>query len=231
MLTFPVIKKQDGSISFIAHGKQTHFMEKPLPTEFIEWQVAERLKVFQSLTRGEKPDFLTSHLPTLITFSHESIEFPLNIASKGVGLTPVETELPTLVNQLHSILKDLQNIDHNSSLQKRLDAALLLYGNPEKIDRYSLGGLEIFETQSFSNIISDPRISLFFVGNAPTYRSYQINCIAEIVDSAQLFYQFVISMRGLFEQASFHFQQPKYPYAIKYHVIQVLDKSLQVRGK
>jgi hypothetical protein len=228
MLTFPVIETHDDSLTIVTHGKQTHFTVKTLPTEFIEWQIAERMKVFQSLTRGGKPEFLAAHLPTLITFSREPNEFPLNVASKGVGLTPVEMDLPSLVNQLHSILKDLQNISHNSSLQKRLDAALLLYGNPEKIDRYRLGGLEIFETQSFSNILSDPRVSLFFVGGAPSYRSYQINCIAEIIDSSQLFYEFVLSMRGLFEQASFHFQQPKYPYAIKYHVIQVLDKSLQV---
>jgi hypothetical protein len=231
MLTFPVIEKHDDSITIVTHGKQTHFIVQPLPTEFIKWQIAERMKVFQSLLRGEKPEFLASHLPTLITFSRESNEFPLNVASKGVGLTPVDMELPSMVNQINSILKNLQNTDHTSSLQKRLDAALLLYGNPDKIDRYCLGGLEIFETQSFSNILIDPRVSLFFVGGAPAYRSYQINCIAEIVDPAKLFYQFVISMRGLFEQASFHFQQPKYPYAIKYHVIQVLDKSLQVRRK
>ena len=231
MLTFPVVEKQNGYITIIAHGKQIRFKEQQLPTEFIEWQIADRLKVFQSITRGKKPVFLASHLPTLITFTHELVDFPLNVVSKGVGLTPVETELPTLVNQLYSSLKDLQNTDHSSSLQKRLDAALLLYGHPDKIDRYCLGGLEIFETQSFSNILNDPRVSLFFVGVAPTYHSYQINCIAEIVDSTQLFYQFVISMRGLFEQASFHFQQPKYPYAIKYHVVQILDKSLQVRGK
>jgi len=231
MLTFPVVEKQNGYITIIAHGKQIRFKEQQLPTEFIEWQIADRLKVFQSVTRGKKPVFLASHLPTLITFTHELVDFPLNVVSKGVGLTPVETELPTLVNQLYSSLKDLQNTDHSSSLQKRLDAALLLYGHPDKIDRYCLGGLEIFETQSFSNILNDPRVSLFFVGVAPTYHSYQINCIAEIVDSTQLFYQFVISMRGLFEQASFHFQQPKYPYAIKYHVVQILDKSLQVRGK
>ena len=231
MLTFPIIEKHDDSVTIVTHGKQTQFMIKSLPTEFIEWQIAERMKVFQSLICGVEPEFLASHLPTLITFSRESNEFPLNVASKGVGLTPVDMELPSMVNQINSILKNLQNTDHTSSLQKRLDAALLLYGNPDKIDRYCLGGLEIFETQSFSNILSDPRVSLFFVGGAPAYRSYQINCIAEIVDPAKLFYQFVISMRGLFEQASFHFQQPKYPYAIKYHVIQVLDKSLQVRRK
>ncbi len=231
MITFPVIEKHDDSITIVTHGKQTRFIVQPLPTEFIEWQIAERMNVFQSLLYGGKPEFLASHIPTLITFSRELNEFPLNVASKGVGLTPVELELPSLVNQLHSILKDVQNIDHTSSLKKRLDAALLLYGYPEKIDRYRLGGLEIFQTQSFSNILTDPRVSLFFVGGAPAYRSYQINCIAEIIDSAQLFYQFVLAMRGLFEQASFHFQQPKYPYAIKYHVIQVIDKSLQVRRK
>jgi hypothetical protein len=107
----------------------------------------------------------------------------------------------------------------------------MLYGSPDKIDRFCLGGLEIFETRSFTNMMNDPRVSLFFVGGSPSYKSYQINCIAEIIDPTKIFYQFISTIRSLFEQEKFHYQQPKYPYAVKYHVIEVFDKSLKVRGE
>jgi len=189
------------------------------------------LKVFEILKRKEKPAFLSPHLPTLLTLSDKNTEFPMNAASKGVGLVPLDEEMYSLTNQLQESLKTLQGSDYRSSLQQRLQTAMLLYGDHEKINRFCLGGLEIFETKSFLNIIRDPCVSLFFVGNSPVYPSYQINCIAEIIDADQWFYKFILSMRRLFEMEKFHFQQPMYPYAIKYHTIQVLDKSLKVRDK
>ncbi len=231
MASFPVIKTKDGIVSVHIDNREKHFTLEPLPPGFIDWQITERLKVFEFLRRGEKPAFLSPHLPTLLTLSDINTDHPINAASKGVGLVPLDEELPSLTTQLQESLKTLQGSDQHSALNHRLNAAMLLYGNQEKINRFCLGGLEIFETKSFSNIIRDPRVSLFFVGNFPLYQCYQINCIAEIIDVNQDFYKFVTSMRGLFEMENFHFQQPMYPYAIKYHTIQVFDKSLKVRDK
>ena len=127
------------------------------------------------------------------------------------------------------ILQQVNTSGFYDSIQKRIEGAMLLYDKPERINRMALGGLEIFETKTFTNILKNPFVSLFYVGGSPGYKSYQINCIAEIFDHTQPFYRFMINMRRLFEEASFHFQQPQYPYAVKYHVLQVLDKSLKLR--
>lgn len=212
-------------------NQEKHFTLAPLPGEFIDWQVNERLKIFDDLTKQKKPTFFSPHLPTLLTISDKTMEFPINAASKGVGLVPYDDQLHSLSQRLQESIKTLQGLDLHTSLLQRLEIAKLFYGSQNHINRFCLGGLEIFETTSFSNIIRDPRVSLFFVGNSPTYLSYQINCIAEIIPSDQWFYKFISSMRSLFEMESFHFQQPKYPFAVKYHTIQVLDKSLKIRGK
>jgi hypothetical protein len=187
--------------------------------------------MFELLKRGDKPAFLSPHLPTLLTVSDKRTDFPINAASKGVGLVPIDEELQALTNQLRESLDQSRDSSHRETFHHRLQAAMLLYGDPGKINRFCLGGLEIFETKSYTNIVRDPRVSLFFVGGSPEYRSYQINCIAEIITSDQWFYKFIAAMRNLFETETFHFQQPSYPYAIKYHAIQVIDKSLKVREK
>ncbi len=230
MITLPLVRVHDDALTVTIQGVPKHFLLQSLPTEFIEWQINERRSLFQTLAQGIKPNFLSSHIPTLLTLNRTNDDFPLNAASKGVGLVPDDPLISTMTKQLKRMNAELQQKEFFQSLPDRLRALELLYGDMTKINRRALGGLEIFETRSFMNIAQDPRISLFFVGGSPMYKSYQLNCIAEIIDAGEAFYEFVRSIRSLFEEASFHFQQPKYPYAIKYHVVQVLDKSLRVRG-
>ena len=230
MITLPLVRVQGDTLTVTIQGTPKRFNLQPLPSEFIAWQINDRRLLFESLSKGVKPVFLSSHLPTLLTLERDSLDFPLNAASKGVGLVPDDSLLEILIKQLNQLNTEMKGKEFFSSLPSRRRALELVYGDPAKINHRALGGLEIFETQSFFNIAQDPRISLFFVGGSPSYKSYQINCIAEIVDSKQLFYEFVRAIRSIFEEAAFHFQQPRYPYAIKYHVIEVKDKSLKVRG-
>lgn len=231
MITFPRISATENNIFVEINGQKKRFQRSPLPSSFIEWQIAEREQMFQNLKNKEKPLFLSPHLPTLITIADKNIEFGVNAASKGIGLVPTDEEILLLTRKMQGATKSLQDKECDLSLQKRVDVTKMLYGSLDKIDRFCLGGLEIFETRSFTNMMNDPRVSLFFVGGSPSYKSYQINCIAEIIDPTKIFYQFISTIRSLFEQETFHYQQPKYPYAIKYHVIEVFDKSLKVRGE
>ena len=231
MMQLPLVETNNGSVVVRIQNEERWYTRQPLPHAFVEWQINERLSLYKLLEQGGRPMFLAPHLPTLITVHRDYHDFPLNAANKGVGLVPVNDLLPPLIQQIGSILSEIQTLDFKESLPKRLEALTLLYGDQETIDYHLLGGLEIFETQSFTNIVQDPRVSLFFVGGAPNYQSYQINCIAEIVSPPDKFYEFVSSMRALFEPAQFHYQQPMYPYAIKYHVVQIFDKSLQVRER
>jgi hypothetical protein len=224
-----VVNQKNKSIEIEVNEKKLKYNLKKLPDDFIQWQITERLKLFDSLINGKQPAFLYSHLPNLLTINSNSKIFPINAACKGVGLVTNNDKLTKIAEEIKKILDDVNKTDFFKSIDRRIQGAKILYDNKKNIDNYALGGLEIFETKTYNNILRNPFVTLFYVSCFPSYRSYQINCIAEIFDKNQPFYKFLISMRSLFEEANFHYQQPKYPYAIKYHVIQVLDKSLKMR--
>ena len=93
MVRFPLIKTKEGIVTVQIENQEKQFALEPLPNNFIDWQINERLKMFELLKRGENPTFLSPHLPTLITLSDENNGFPMNAASKGVGLVPQDKEL------------------------------------------------------------------------------------------------------------------------------------------
>jgi len=225
------IKKENPYIECVTNNRKKKFILQELPEEFINWQINERIQLFDFLKNKKQPIFFNPHLPTLITLNTNKIEFPINAACKGIGLVPTNIELGKLTKKINEILNNVTKTDFDSSIHKRIEGAMLLYGYPKKIDRFCLGGLEIFSSQSYKNILKNSTVSLFYVGTRPDYKSYQINCIAEIIKKNDSFYKFMMSMRSLFEEAGFHYQQTSYPYAIKYHVVEVFDKSLKVRSK
>lgn len=200
-----------------------------LPPEFIDWQIRERMKLFEMLEKNQMPKFLPSHLPTLITYDRKKPDFPVNAACKGIGLVPVYEELETITQKLKAQLPSIVGSDFKSSIKQRLECAKLFFNNTTKIDLSRLGGLEIFEAQSYKNIVENPCVSLLFVGDSSTYKSYQLNCVAEITPPETPFYNFVRAIRSVFEEARFHYQQPAYPFAIKYNIVEVIEKSLKLR--
>ena len=204
-----------------------------LPDSFITWQVSERMRMFKQLQSNIKPTFFAPHLPTLITYdsSEEGLAFPVNAACKGVGLVPNRKNISTIVKQLSEAYNHIESKGFEETLQDRINLASMFYSKLDSIDKKSLGGIEIFESKSYENIMKNHYVSLFFIGGIPDYKSYQINCVAEIIDSGQPFNEFIRLMRGLFEDARFHYQQPVYPYVIKYHVVQVMEKTLKVRHR
>jgi hypothetical protein len=224
------IETQDQTVEVTVQDQKKRYTLHQLPDDFINWQIDERMRLFDSLKNKGPPSFFTPHLPTLLTIDTQNTEFLINATCKGIGLVPEEDQLEELTGRMQAVLQHCDPADFESSVSTRIQGAMLLYGSPEKIHRFSLGGLEIFENRSYTNIINNPFVSLFFVGARPHYKSFQLNCIAEIVPATDRFYSFLITMRKLFEEAPFHFQQPRYPYAIQYHVVEVLDKSLKVRG-
>jgi hypothetical protein len=231
MSNSPQIREKTESFEIEIQNKKKQFFSKEMPKDFIDWQINERIKLFGFLKEKKRPVFFTPHLPTLLTENAKRTDFPINAVCKGVGLVPIDNKINELTKRMGSLLKQIDISDFDKSLEKRIKGMMLLYGSPEKINRFSLGGLEIFETQSYNNILKNPFVSLFFVGPGPQYKSYQFNCIAELTPATDRFYSFLITIRKLFEEAPFHFQQPAYPFAIKYHIIEVLDKSLKIRGK
>jgi hypothetical protein len=200
-----------------------------LPPEFIDWQIKERLKLFDMLQKNQMPKFLSSHLPTLITYDRNKLDFPVNAACKGIGLVPVCDELEPITQELKAQLSTFAGSDFKSSLTQRLECAKLFFNSRTNFDPCRLGGLEIFEAKSYKNIVQNPYVSLLFVGDSSTYKSYQLNCIAEVTAQDTPFYNFVRAIRSVFEEAQFHYQQPAYPFAIRYNIVEVIEKSLKVR--
>jgi hypothetical protein len=224
------IELENSTVKLEVNRQKVQYHLRELPQEFIAWQIQNRLMLFEMLKEKKQPDFFSNHLPTLLTMDPLRTDFSVNAACKGIGLVPHDDELVKMTAYIESTFGQIESTNFLNSVQKRIEGAMVLYGSPEKVNPRALGGLEIFEARSYKNMRNNPFVSLFFVGAAPHYKSYQINCITEIVEPNQDFYKFLIAMRNLFEQATFHFQQPIYPFAVKYHVVEVIDKSLRVRG-
>lgn len=224
------IKKIEDYIQVKYEDNLSEFKLLNLPDDFINWQISERKNMFDFLKKGENPSFFSPHLPTLVTWDILKKDFMVNLTCKGMGLIAKESKVETITWEIRKVLNQIQNLSFKDSITERIEAALILYKDKSNIDYNALGGIEIFESTSFKNILTNPKVSLFYIGTSPVYKSYQINCIAEIFKPESILYQFIKSIRELFEEASFHFQQPKYPFAVKYHVIEVLDKSLKLRN-
>lgn len=202
---------------------------KGLPPEFIAWQIEARQALFQRL--GSEPSIPTfaPHLPTLATWGEGAL-FP-NLAAKGVGLLPKEESLEKYAAEFENLLARLADRPWPETIQERVAAAQRFYGQAGAVDRRCLGGLEIFEGTTYRNILSSPFASLLYVGPGPRYKSFQLDCVVEVVSPGNPRYRFVRSIRSLFEHERFHYQQPDYPFGYVFWVVEARDKSLKVRRK
>ena len=202
---------------------------KGLPPEFITWQMEARQALFQHL--GSEPSIPTfaPHLPTLATWGEGAL-FP-NLAAKGVGLLPKDELLEEYATEFENLLTRLADRPWPQTIQERVAAAQRFYGRVEAVDRRCLGGLEIFEGTTYRNLLSNPFASLLYVGPGPRYRSFQLDCVVEVLSPGDSRYRFIRSIRGLFEHERFHYQQPDYPFGYVFWVVEARDKSLKVRRK
>lgn len=196
-----------------------------MPAVFLEWQCQERQNMFSALRRGEQPRFLASHLPVVSTLNSESAAFPIHSSTKGVGLFPKQEYLGEHVDEINDCLARSQHKHPPDTLGERIDTTLSLYSRPERIDPGVFGGIEIFRGQTYRNLLADPRASLLFTGLGPQYMSYQFNCDVEIVEPKDARFEFLRGMRSLFEQDSFHIQQPEHTLGYVFHIREVFDKT------
>jgi hypothetical protein len=202
---------------------------KGLPPEFITWQMEARQALFQHLGREPSIPTFAPHLPTLVTWGEGAL-FP-NLAAKGMGLLPRAELLEEYAAEFENLLARLAGRPWPETIQERVAAAQRFYGRVEAVDRRCLGGLEIFEGTTYRNLLSNPFASLLYVGPGPRYRSFQLDCVVEVVSPGDSRYRFIRSIRGLFEHERFHYQQPDYPFGYVFWVVEARDKSLKVRRK
>ena len=193
-----------------------------LPAKFLEWQAESRRELFDQLLAGEEIRFMASHLPVVATLSAGD---RINLANKGVGLVPNDELVDFYLALYRDALAGCEGRPWAETLAERVEAALHLVQHPEHIDPTRLGSLEIFEGQSFRNILSDPRVSLLYTGGGPGYLSLQIDVVAQVQKPADPLYEFLVASRKLFEYEHFHIVQPRYPFAYAFSVRGVRNKT------
>jgi len=209
-------------------GEGISFSLEALPRRFIDWQIETRFELFEKLKSKEPVRFLASHLPVLATLCPDST---VNLANKGVGLIPKAEHLASYTELLKEARSKVQGRPWEETLPERIEAASQLLKHPEHIDPYRMGTLEIFEGQTLRNIEQDPRVALLFTGSGPEYLSFQLDCVAEILDPGHPTYEFLRASRLLFEFDEFHISQPGYPFAYQFWVYGVRDKTPKPRHR
>jgi len=203
-----------------------------LPQKFVEWQLDYKRRVYDAIEKDEYIAFNAGHLPVVATLNDAGL-IP-NLANKGVGFTPkdehIEHYLKLVEDAVEQIIKlPPHAVDETRAL--RIGTAREFYKHPEHIDWRRLGLLEIFEGETYRNLIKRPMASVLWTGDAPVFVSYQVDCAVEIIPKEDPRYRFSWAMRRLFEYEPFHVVQTIFPYAYTFWVLGAHDKTPKRRHK
>ena len=186
---------------------------KPLPKEFIEWQVKLRYDGIKMIKKGKGMPSFNVHTPIMTTYNKSKnlygSNFDINSAAKGVGLIVKEEFIKESLDKIDDLNSKTKN------KKKRLEFLLDFYSDISKIDDTCLTTLEIYSTQTFTNIKADNRCGLLFLG----IQSYQVNCVVDLMDPDTDFYKFVNGLHTLFHG------KINPPYAYKLNTCELYDKS------
>jgi hypothetical protein len=195
------------------------------PTLFLEWQSLSRTRLFDLIReKGTKSIRMQpAHLPVLATLGDG--DFSINLANKGLGMLPKESLLEKYVSIFEKALNETKDFPWDKSIFQRMKVVEEFYKNTENFNTYLLGGLEIFEGQTFSNLQKNPKVSLLFTGEAPKFPSYQFNGIIKIMDRKNPYFKFLLAARELFAHDPFHVKQTVYPFGYLFYSTEIKDKT------
>lgn len=194
-----------------------------LPDEFLEWQSTSRADLFRTFVSGGsgRVKAMPAHLAVLGSHGHDG---SINLAMKGIGLVPVPEKLQAFTSLFRRTIDRSLESEWEATLRERMETLLSFYRDTNHIDDTRLGGLEIFDGSTYSNLREDPRASLLFSGEAPVFKSYQVDGIVEFVRRPNQYYNFLLAAREMFGRDSFHVPQKAYRRGFVMHVTQVKDK-------
>ncbi len=205
--------------------------EIPLPHKFLRWQSECRLAVIDQLQR-KGATFVTrhpAHLPIIATWGEG--KFPVNLACKGMGPLPRPENIVGVTEQFEAVQEKYASEPVALSLPARLEIARTFYSDPLNFDPRQLGGLEIFEGCTLSNLRRRPVSSLLFVGEGPGYCSFQLNGVMELVEENDLRRRFLLAARTLFANDSFHISQAGYSYGCLFRPWEIREKTPFTKGR
>lgn len=228
----PRVEIADGLARVSQGGSQRQFGIKELPESFVRWQLDYKHRIYDAIERDEYVRFNAGHLPVVGTWS-EGSAFP-NLANKGVGFTPRDEHLEHYLALVEGAVEKIQQlpphaVDETRSM--RIATARQFYAHPEHIDWRRLGLLEIFEGATLRNLKRNPVASVLWTGDSPTFVSFQVDCVVEMITPEDLRYRFAWAMRRLFEYEPFHVVQTIFPYAYVLWVHDWTEKTPKRRYK
>ncbi len=223
----------DGTARLLEDG--TVVRELPileLPENFVQWQLDYKRRVYDAIAKDEYIAFNAGHLPVVGTWADEGL-VP-NLANKGVGFTPKDEHLEHYVRLVEDAVERIRLLPPHAvdeTRELRIGTAREFYAHPEHIDWRRLGLLEIFEGETYRNLMRRPFASVLWTGQSPVFVSFQVDCAVEIIPTEHPRYRFSWAMRRLFEYEPFHVVQTMFPYAYTFWVYGWHDKTPKRRHK
>jgi hypothetical protein len=213
------------TIAVQVNGEMLQFRPQPLPQTFLEWQSHARLQMFEKLSQKGAGAVKTqpAHIAVMATMSYG--QFPVNLASKGLGLLPAIDLVEQVTCDINAVRDETASLPVEESLPRRVAVMRSFYEDIQNFDDTILGGLEIFEGQTASNLARDPRASLLYSGEAPAYPSFQFNGVVRRVEGDDIYFKFLLAARELFALDQFHIHQVQYPFGYLFHVVETKDKT------
>lgn len=215
-------------------GAAREFAIRELPEQFIQWQLDYKRRIYDAIAKDEYIAFNAGHLPVVGTWSGEDQAFFPNLANKGVGFTPKDEHLEHYVRLVEDAVERIQALPPHAvdeTRELRVRTAREFYTHPEHIDWRRLGLLEIFEGETYRNLMRRPFATVLWTGQSPVFVSFQVDCVVEIIATDHPRYRFSWAMRRLFEYEPFHVVQTMFPYAYTFWVTGWHDKTPKRRYK
>jgi len=209
---------------------------RELPEKFVQWQLDYKRRVYDAISRDEYIAFNAGHLPVVGTWAGDDPSGSLvpNLANKGVGFTPKDEHLEQYVRLVEDAVERIQALPPHAvdeTRELRVQTAREFYAHPEHIDWRRLGLLEIFEGDTYRNLMRRPFASVLWTGQSPVFVSFQVDCAVEIIPTDHPRYRFSWAVRRLFEYEPFHVVQTMFPYAYTFWVYDWHDKTPKRRYK
>ncbi|MGY5878674.1 MAG: hypothetical protein RTV31_00430 [Candidatus Thorarchaeota archaeon] len=171
--------------------------------------------------------------PSVATLNASNI-FPINSARKITRLTLTDEALEDSIDEFEGTELAFQGRPFENTLDERIDLYQKIMLDDSKIDRFRFGAIEMYGDKTYQNILRDPRVTLnmyWTEDDNRVARSFQINCIAEIIPPGTPFYRYMRLMRRLFSSHMVDIERRASDYicAYKFWVCEAKDKSLTAK--
>ena len=196
-----------------------------LPDRYLDWMEQGRRSTYEKLQqKAGTVAFASHHLPVLVTGSEDN-DSPFNCSNKGVGFLPKAEYLSHYIELFQAVLEGTAGKPWQESMAERIAAVSKFYFNRKAIETRCLTTLEIFEKNTFHNLVRNPVAALHYTGNSPDYMSFQVDCAVEIINPDDPRHEFIRLARVMFEFNDFHIAQPDFPHAYLFWITGVKDKT------